>query len=483
MRLIGVFLLFLCTSFSSSAQIDANKLDQHLAQVVENWDIPGMTVGVVQNGQLVYSKGFGVKEVGKNEKVDGNTLYAIASNSKAFTSAILGMLVDEGKLDWNTKVQDVLPYFQVYDPYVSSQVTIRDILSHRVGLGTFSGDIMWYNTEMNSEQIIKKARHVEKAFDFRDGYGYSNIMYVTAGEIIRVMTGKSYAQNVQERILNPLGMTRTIAKLDDLDRVGNYASPHRLVNGQNDPTKWANWEEIAATGGLISSVNDMSKWMIANMNHFVNGTDTLLSASSRNMIWTPHNNFVVNHTRENDYGRNFSSYGLGWGISDYHGNLRVGHTGGYDGFLTAFNMLPDKKSGVIVLTNSHRTPMMAVSYHILDLLAGVEPKDYSNNFLNNFYQRQEGDDRIRNIKANRVFGSLPLNDISQCAGEYKSDLFGSIYVKQINNQLVIEFENSPTLTADLRHWHYNTYELAWREEHAWFSFDFFFEEINADKVN
>ncbi len=470
-RSIIFLLTFFISGLIQAQDLDLKALDKYLSQVHNDWNIPSMTVGIVQDGAVIYSKGYGVKEVGKKAKPDGNTLYAIASNSKAFTSATLAQLVQEGKLTWETKVKDVIPYFEVYDPYVSTQVTIRDLLSHRVGLGTFSGDIMWYNVNLTSEEIIKRIKYVDKAFDFRAGYGYSNLMYITAGEIIKTLTGKSYGQNVKERFLEPLGMDRTIYKIADLDKVGNYATPHRMVDDKNVPMPWANWEEIASTGGLFSSVTDMAKWMIFNMNHGIIGTDTLLTAHSRNLMWTPHNNFVVNHTRDNDFNRNFSAYGLGWGLSDYQGTLRVGHTGGYDGFLTAFNMLPDKKSGVIVFTNGHETPMMAVTYYILDLLAGIEkPKDYSAEGLERLDRRKANDTRIADIKSARLMGTKPILSRDAITGTYKSDLYGAVYIKDKNGNLEMHFEHTPYLSATLKHWHYDTYKIEWHHPHAWFSF-------------
>jgi CubicO group peptidase (beta-lactamase class C family) len=175
-----------------------------------------MSVAIVKDGEVIFSKGYGVKETGKTDRPDGNTVYPIASNSKAFTAAIIGQLVDEGKCSWNDKVQQYLPWFEVYDPVVSSQVTLRDLLSHRVGYGTFSGDIMWYKSDLKAEQIVRNAKYLPPAFEFRDGYGYSNIMYIAAGEVIKAITGKSWYENVKERYLQPLGMVRTTIFPDDL---------------------------------------------------------------------------------------------------------------------------------------------------------------------------------------------------------------------------------------------------------------------------
>ena len=252
-----LFLLFEGTLIQAQSKQDLEALDKYYEKMVKDWDVPSASIGIVKDGELIFTGNYGVKEIGKKEKPDKNTLYAIASNSKAFTSALIGMLVQEGKLDWNDKVKKHLPYFAVYDPWVSDHVTIRDILSHRVGLGTFSGDNIWYKSELTAEEIIRRIRYVPKAYDFRAGYGYSNLMFITAGEIIETVTGKSWGDNVKERILEPLGMNRTIASIKDLSSKGNYATPHARKDNKNYIIDWTNWDEVAATGGLISSVEDI----------------------------------------------------------------------------------------------------------------------------------------------------------------------------------------------------------------------------------
>ena len=489
-------------------EVDLDKLDTYFSQVQKDWDIPGMSVAIVKDGQQVFSKGYGVTELGKDTPVDGNTLYAIASNSKAFTSATIATLVQEGKLSWDDKVKTYLPYFEVYDPWVSNQVSVRDILSHRVGLGTFSGDIMWYNAELSSEEIIKRVKYVPQAFEFRAGYGYSNLMFITAGELIRVITGKTFGENVQERFLNPLGMDRTIYLLDDLEKKGNYATPHAFADGEHYPIQWTSWEEIAATGGLISSVNDLSEWMIFNMNHGIHHGDTILTPDSRNTVWMPHNTRKVDHTTQNDFKRNFSGYGLGWGLSDYHGQLRVAHTGGYDGMITSVDMLPDEKLGVVVLTNGMKSPIRAVSQYVMDAYLGVESKDWSAILLESRNNSEANDTRIKDRKNSRVLNTSTSLPLSSFTGTYYSDLYGGkIDVKESDGKLSISFEHTPFLAANLSHWHYDTFKLDWSAdyEHAWFSFgtvqflidhnrqvsgitfdvpndDFFFEEINAKRV-
>lgn len=353
-----------------------------------------MSVGIVKNGQIVFANGYGVLEVGNPAPPDGQTLYAIASNSKAFTSAIIAMLVQEGKLAWEDKVQKYLPYFELYDPYVSRETTIKDLLSHRVGLGTFSGDFIWYKSDLTSEEIIKRLKYIPQEFDFRDGYGYSNVMYITAGEIIKTVTGKTWGENVQERILDPVGMNRTIYSLKDLGGKGNFATPHALVNEKNIPIPFVDWEEVGALGGIISSVEDIGKWMIFNMDHGIIGGDNLLTAASRNMIWKMHNPYLVDHTKPSESKTHFRGYGLGWSLSDYYGNLRVNHGGGYDGMISQVTMIPDEKLGVVVLTNGMKAPTSAVTNYVLNAYLGLEEKDWSTEMLAAAEKRKNDDTRI-----------------------------------------------------------------------------------------
>jgi len=454
----------------TKTQVDLVQLDKYYAKMVKDWEVPSATIGIVKDGKLIFTGNYGVLEVGKKEKPDENTLYAIASNSKAFTTAIIGMLVQEGKLNWDDKVKKYLPYFELYDPWVSNAITIRDILSHRVGLGTFSGDVIWFKSDLTSEEIIRRAKYIPKAYNFRSGYGYSNLMYITAGELIKTVTGKSWSENVRERILGPLEMDRTITTPKDLAKKANYATPHGREENINIPIDWEDWEEIGATGGLISSVKDISKWMIFNLNNGIHGKDSLLSKETRNMVWTPHNNFMVDHTSKNDFERHFSSYGLGWGLSDYHGKLRVGHTGGYDGMITAITLIPDENLGVVVLTNGMKSPIMAATYTALDKFLNVESKDWSADLLKQRNNYEKKDSRISDRKEKRVPNTKPSVALEKYVGLYKSDIYGDIKITQEKKQLRMEFEHSPDLSATLNHWHYDVWEIKWDQKHAWFSF-------------
>ncbi|HYG03217.1 MAG TPA: serine hydrolase [Chryseosolibacter sp.] len=501
-----LFSLFLVLIFLSpvAAQVDLNKLDAYYAKALKDWNVPGMSIGIVKDGKLIFAKGYGVKEAGKNDKPDENTLYAIASNSKAFTSAAIGQLVDEGKMSWDDNVRKYIPYFELYDPWVSDHITVRDLLCHRAGLAEFGGDIVWYRSNLNAEQIIRRIKHLPPAYDFRAGYGYSNVMYITAGEVIKQVTGKPWGQVISESFFTPLDMSRTITTTRDLDKKGNYAMPHRFADEKHSPIQWEDWSGVEATAGIISSVKDMSQWMIFNLNHGIWNKDTLLSASSRNTVWTPHNNFVVNHT-DKDNSIHLRGYGLGWGVNDYYGKLRVGHTGGYSGMLSGVAMIPEENLGVVILTNGMKGIFGPLINYTLEAFLKVPQKDWSASELAR--RNAIKDTRIAERKAARVTGTKTSLPVEKYTGEYFTDVYGKITVADNGGLLRINFEHTPDLSATLHHWHYNVFEIKWdkADQLPWFTFgtvkfvldnntnvkgiefdvpndDFWFEELNARKV-
>lgn len=500
-KLVFLLLIIQVSVSGLHAQADLKKLDAYYSKALKDWGIPGMSIAIVKDGKVVFSKGYGVKELGKPEPPDEHTLFAIASNSKAFTSAAIAQLVDEGKLDWNDKVKKHLPYFELYDPWVSHETTIRDLLSHRVGLGTFSGDLIWYRSTLNAEEIIKRVKYLPRAYDFRSGYGYSNVMYITAGEVMRKITGQSWGETIRERFFTPLGMSRTVTTTKDLSKKGNYATPHALFDNVHKPISWEDWEHVAATGGVISSVRDMAQWMMFNLNNGIWNGDTLLSKQSRNMVWTPHNTFTVDHTGK-DKSVHMRAYALGWALNDYRGRLRVGHTGGYSGMLSAVALIPDENLGVVVLTNGMRPVFAPLVNYTIDAFLKAPEKDWSAEALANAARNK--DTRVEDRKKARVMNTKPSLSPEAYAGTYISDNYGKITVKQEAGKLKVYFEHTPDLAATLEHWHYNVWELKWDnpEVLAWFSFgtvrfdldnnnkitglsfdvpndDFFFEELKV----
>lgn len=497
-------LLFFICAATVFAQVNVKKLDKYIAKAQSDWNVPGIAVAIVKDGKVVLSKGYGVLEQGKSGRVDENTLFAIASNTKAFIASSIGTLVDQGKLNWKDKVRDYLPYFELYDNYASSEATIEDLLCHRLGLGTFSGDVIWYKSDLSAEEVVKRAKFVPQAYGFRDGYGYSNLMFITAGEVIKAVTGKEWHQYAREIFFNPLGMNRTVTSTNDLPNSSNYATPHKAIRDKNIVIDWANWDNMGAAGGIISSVNDMARWMNFQLVG-TKETGSVLSKETQNLIWTPHNTFTVSEGQKQARpGRNFNGYGLGWGVTDKMGRRIIAHGGGYDGMYSRVAMMPEENLGIVVLTNGMRGISNAITDYVVDQYINAPEVDYSANALQNLSYDMY--DRIDDIKSKRVAGTKASMKNSDYVGIFYTPMYGDIYIKNESGKLRLEFSHAPLLSATLEHWHYDTFEIKWDKEHAWFGFgtvqfnfdaqrnikgilidvpnnDIFFHELDLEKVN
>jgi CubicO group peptidase (beta-lactamase class C family) len=493
---------------TSYAQVDTKTLDGYFAKAQEDWKVPGMSVAIVKDGRVVFAKGYGVLEEGKKKKTDENTLYAIASNTKAFISASLAHLVWEGKISWDDKVIDHLPYFELYDDYATKETTIRDLLSHRVGLGTFSGDVIWYKSNYSAEETIKHAKYVPQAYGYRAGYGYSNLMFITAGEVIHSVTGMPWDEFVKRHFFTPLDMDRTVTSTSELDKMKNVASPHKTIEGVITPIPYTNWDNMGAAGGIISSVADISKWMILQMNGGLNAGDTLFSPQTQVDMWTPHNSHRVSlASQKNIPSRHFNAYGLGWAMSDYEGRKMVNHGGGYDGMYSRVTMIPEENLGIVVLTNAMTGIATPITMKAIDTYLNIGDRDWSAEALpraerSNIMKKE----RIKKRMAARELNTKPTVPVSSFVGNYYDPMYGAIEIVLEDDQLIIDFAPAPQLKASLSHWSYNTFKLEWQEVHAWFDFgtvkfilnnknevegiefdvpndDIFFDEIHAKKMN
>lgn len=316
-----VLLSFFFFQQQGFTQPELKDIENYIEKARKDWGIPGMSVAIVKDGKVISNRGYGVLKEGEKIRVDKHTLFAIASNTKAFISSAIGILQGEGRLDFKDKVQQYIPEFQLYDSYASAETTIADLLCHRVGLGTYSGDVIWYKSDFTAREVIGKIKYVPQKYSFRGGYGYTNLMFITAGEVIKEASGLSWNLFVKDHFFQPLGMARTITSTDDLEMKGNFASPHKPIKDTNQPIEWVNWDNMGAAGGIISSSEDMTNWLIFQLNNGIWENDTILNPTIQNILWTPHNNYIVSLKSKKDTpGTNFRGYGLGWGTSDYFGN-------------------------------------------------------------------------------------------------------------------------------------------------------------------
>jgi len=450
--------------------VDVRRLDAAISRAQRDWPVPGLAVVIVKDGEAVLMKGYGEIELGTGVPVDENTLFAIASNSKAFTAASLAMLVEEGRVGWDDPVRRYLPYFQLYDPYVSQDMRIRDLLSHRSGLGTFSGDLLWYGTRYSAEEVVRRTRFLPPAGPFRGSYGYSNLMFIAAGEVIATASGMPWTDYVESRILRPLGMNRTVTSTADLAGMGNVATPHKNWLDRVEPIQWYNWDAMAAAGGIISSVADMSRWLELQLGHGEAHGVRLFSDRSSWEMWTVHTPQAVSEGSRATYpSTHFRGYGLGWSLNDYLGRLVVSHGGGYDGMFSRVVLVPEEELGMAVFTNSMTSISTAITNTILDAYLGGEERDWSQSMLRSWREaRQAFEDRQDRFEAERVGGTSPSLALDGYAGTYGGDMYGDATVSLENGGLVLRLLPNPDLVADLTHLHYDTFLVEWRNRFAWF---------------
>src|SRR5690606_694429 len=347
------FLLILI-SLLSFGQVEEKKLDELIQNTLKTFDVPGMSVGIIKDGNVVYAKGFGVNSLAAKNKMDENTLVGIASNSKGFTGTALAILADEGKLNWDDKVTKYIPEFQMYDPYLTQEVTIKDLVTHRTGLGLGQGDLMFFpeGGNLTVKDIVHNVRYLKPENRFRSTLDYNNIMFIVAGEVITRISSLTWAEFIEQRILKPVGMNASYGSYNRAKKAGvtNIIDAHAPVDGKA-VTVPHDWNETAdAAGGIISNITDMMTWADFLMNGFTTKDGKkLVSDKQIQQLWNLQISTPV--ALKNTYNSNFAGYGLGWFLTDVKGHKQVYHTGGLIGTVTQFTLIPDMKLGIVVLTN------------------------------------------------------------------------------------------------------------------------------------
>lgn len=464
---IILFLFIVSASFSVHSQsLDLKKLDKYIKSAQKQWNIPGLAIAIVKNDEVIFSKAYGVKEFGKKDKVTDKSLFAIASNTKAFTASALSILVDEGKIKWDDPVRKYLPYFQLYNPYVSENMTIRDLLCHRAGFATFAGDLVWYGTTYSRKEIIERARYIKPTYGFRAHYGYSNIMFLTAGEIIPAVRGKSWDDFIKENFFEPLKMSSTNTSIQDFTKNDDIAMPHHVEPGKEPvPINYVNWDNIAPAGAINSCVSDLSNWIRMQLNDGKFEGKQILSKKQIRIIRSPQIMKTISKWSEETYpSKHFSAYGLAWDLFDYHGRKIINHGGGADGMISKTVLVPEEDLGFVILTNSINYLPTALMYYILDDYFDVEEKDWSSVYYG-FYTSgiKRENERIAKAEAERNKNSKPSLVLQGYTGTYRSDLYGDVEVKSENGKLVVYFVPTPMFVGDLEHWQYNTFSIKLRK--------------------
>jgi CubicO group peptidase (beta-lactamase class C family) len=422
-------------------------IDKQVLEIMQTWKLPGIAVALVKDDALIFSKGYGVTKLGTQEAVNENTIFAIGSCTKAFTAAALAMLVDEGKISWDSACLNLLPNFVLFDPYPTKEVTIRDLLCHRTGLGKC--DLLWYGTDVKPEEILYRMRFLPLEASFRSKWIYQNTTYIAAGQIIPKVTGMSWEAFIQTRIFEPLGMKRSSTNLSNR---ANRAFPHASFDGQIMPISFRSLASAAPAGGCNSSVRDLARWVRMQLNLGTFDGRELISSSCIKEMHAPQ---MVIPDALSPYPFAFTHmnmYGLGWAIRDFRGYKMVEHHGDIDGMSACISMIPEKKVAVILLTNLHENgSTFALAPMLSELLLGIEQDfDWNSHFLTLFAKKKEP------LPIEPIKHTIPSLPLTAYVGSYQSDLFGKLEIKEEEGVLHCQFLsfNSP-----LAHWNFDTFYL------------------------
>lgn len=438
-------------------------LDETVHSMRSAWDVPGAGVSIVKEDTLVYASGFGHRDIDRLDPVDEHSLFAIGSLTKAFTATAIGLLVQEGRLGWDDSVTRYLPGFQLSDPIATRQITVRDLLCHRSGLGTFQGDLMGYGTSYTRQQLLERVRHIPLAFPLRAGYGYANLMYVAAGEIIPVVSGLTWEEFVQQRLLEPLDMRRTLVRTGNVLGMENVAQPHQVYDGRLVRVPYLA-DTYGPAGTLVSSVTDLATWLRFQLNNGRVGGDQLVDEAMLEETRTPHTLMPIpRELRRLIPRRHFAAYGLGWRLSDYAGRLVVEHTGGCDGMLSLAAFLPEEQFAVAILTNRLPNSMfIALFRHILDVALGFHDRDWQAEFLElDRVEREKAAAQKKALEESRLLGTRPGLPLEAYTGNYRNDIYGPVEVSLEDGQLTLHLLAHAGVSGALEHWHLDTFFTRW----------------------
>ena len=461
--------LFIFISMLFWAQIEDRKLDELILNTLKTFDVPGISVGIIKDGKTIYAKGFGVASLTSKRKMDDQTLVGIASNSKGFTGTALAILADEGKLNWDDKVTKFIPEFKMYDPYVTQEITVKDLITHRAGLGLGQGDLMFFPEGGNYtvKDIIHNVRYLKPEHSFRNTMDYNNIMFIVAGEIITRISGKSWAEFIEEKILKPIGMTHSYGSYNRAKAAGvqNIIDAHAPTEGKVIQVPH-DWNETAnAAGGIISNIQDMLVWADFLSNGFTTKDGKkLVSDKQIQQLWQIQQPSSV--SLKNPYDTQNYGYGLGWFISDVKGYKQVQHSGGLIGTVTHFTLIPDLKLGIVVLTNQQSgAAFTTITNTIKDAYLGIPDRNWLKTYgdrmikLNADFEKEKKEifkksDTFRKSKSCSV---IPEN----ITGTYNDSWFGDVDISYENSSYRIICKTSPRLKGALLPYSPNTFIAKW----------------------
>jgi CubicO group peptidase (beta-lactamase class C family) len=430
--------------------------DAYVTQALATWKVPGAAIAIVRHDSVIFARGYGVRQMGTTQQVDERTVFAIGSSSKAFTAAAVAMLVDEKKVALDARASLYTPTLQLADPYASRELTVRDLLSHRSGLAR--GELVWYGSGYDRDEIVRRVRFLQPTWSFRSQFGYQNIMYIAAGQIVAHVTGGTWDDFVHDRIFVPLGMTSSTTSIRQIAGRSDLASPHAEVEGQVKAIEWRNIDNAGPAGSINSTALDMAKWLRMQLARGSFEGKRLISERMVEEMRTPNTVIPIDTAarRLNPY-THLQAYGLGWFLQDYRGRLVVQHGGNVDGMTALVGMMPEEQVGIVILTNMNGTGMpTALMNRAFDLHLGVTPEDWSGkSYARTQQQRSRALAAQQKLEASRVPNTKPSLPLEKYAGTYSDSLLGDIVVRDSAGTLVLAF--GPNWHGTLEHWHFDTF--------------------------
>jgi CubicO group peptidase (beta-lactamase class C family) len=435
--------------------------DQYVTKAMQDWKVPALAIAVVKDDSIVLMKGYGTRTMGTTQPVDEHTLFAIGSSSKAFTATLVAMMVDQGKMHWDDAATTYLPGVQLFDPYVTRELTVRDLLTHRSGLAR--GDIMWYATDYNRDEILRRVRFLKPTWSVRARFGYQNIMYLAAGQAVSHAAARPWDDLVHERIFTPLGMTESNTSIRDLAGKTNVATPHTEVNDTLIVVPWHNIDNIGPAGSINSNVSDMIKWVRFQLAQgSVNGK-SLVSASALGETHTAQMVIPVGpDAKQVNPFTHLSSYGMGWFLSDYRGRELDQHGGNIDGMSAMVAVMPEEKLGLVILTNANGSPVPTIAMNrVIDQLLNEPARDWNAEYRKQFDKlRAQAKEAEQKRLAQRTMGTKPSLALEQYVGVYSDSMYGDANVRLANGALRMSYGTS--FDGELEHWHFDTFRAKWQ---------------------
>lgn len=472
MRKLVVVLLMVALAFGiyfarQPASLSADSVRENAQQALKDFNIPGLAVVVVKDGKVLLAEGFGVRNTQTGEPVNADTLFGVASHTKAFTVAAIAQLVEQELLNWDDRVVQHMPEFALSDRSLSDRITVRDLLSHRTGLGLGAGDLMiWPATDKTSAEVIAGLKHLPIARDLRQGFAYNNLMFVVAGELISRVSGMPYADYVQQNLLQPVGMQRSVIGFSQLPHhEQNFAIGHAEIRGDRgdelEPFALDYLEDFAAAGALASSANDFSQWLLTQLNEGVSPSgNTLFSAESQRTMWQLTTPLWVSPSMAAD-GTYFRGAGLGWFVKDFHGVRHISHSGGILGMLSLTTIIPEHNFAITVMSNQQAfDALTAITNEALEQLLQLPDQDHFATARSNYRDMMAEKGSFTLTAGN---GTPPTLTIGTYSGLYTDSWYGDIIIAQHGDKLTIRFTHSPLLLGWLEHYQGDTFIARWNE--------------------